>query len=103
MASHRAGLVLWLCAAGAACGTAGGARQPAGEPGEEVRTANPAARGLTDADFPRVKRLADCVYTYEQLRSAGDQRFTTLSLFLTKDEGVLVADGQGSVAATERL
>jgi len=101
MASRRAVWVLWLCMVGSACGTGG--RLPAGEPGEAVRTANPAARGLTDADFPRVKRLADGVYSYEQLRSAGDERFTTVSLFVTTDEGVLVADGQGSVAETERL
>lgn len=68
-----------------------------------VRTANPAARGLTDADFPRVQRLADGVYSYEQLRSAGGERFTTVSLFVVTSEGVLVADGQGSPEETQRL
>ena len=68
-----------------------------------VRTADPAARGLTDADFPRVQQLADGVYSYEQLRSAGDERFTTVSLFVVTSEGVLVADGQGSLAETRRL
>src|SRR5690606_13444160 len=66
-------------------------------------TADPYARGYTDADFPRVQRLADGVYSYEQLRSAGDERFTTVSLFVVTDEGVLVADGQGSVEETERM
>jgi glyoxylase-like metal-dependent hydrolase (beta-lactamase superfamily II) len=68
-----------------------------------VRTADPAARGLSDADFPRVKRIADGVYTYEQLRSAGEERFTTVSMFVVTDEGVLVADGQGNEAETRRL
>lgn len=68
-----------------------------------VRTADPSERGFTADDFPRVKRLADDVYSYEQLRSAGDQMFTTVSLFVVTPEGVLVADGQGSVEETERL
>lgn len=68
-----------------------------------VRTADPSARGLAESDFPRVQQLADGVYSYEQLRSAGDERFTTVSLFVVSDEGVLVADGQGSAAETERL
>lgn len=68
-----------------------------------VRTADPAARGLSETDFPRVQRLAAGVYSYEQLRSAGAERFTTVSLFVVTAEGVLVADGQGSVAETTRL
>jgi glyoxylase-like metal-dependent hydrolase (beta-lactamase superfamily II) len=67
------------------------------------RTANPADRGLTEADFPRVQEIATNVYTYEQLRSAGSERFTTVSLFVVTPNGVLVADGQGSVAETARL
>ena len=68
-----------------------------------VRTGDPAARGYTAADFPRVQKLAAGVYTYEQLRSAGAETFTTVSLFVVTPEGVLVADGQGSVAETRRL
>lgn len=68
-----------------------------------VRTANPRARGLDRSDFPRVQELAANVYTYEQLRSAGDELFTTVSLFVVTEEGVLVADGQGSVEETLRL
>lgn len=70
---------------------------------EVVRTGDPRERGLTDDDFPRVQELAGGVYSYEQLRSAGDERFTTVSLFVVTPEGVLVADGQGSVEETERL
>jgi glyoxylase-like metal-dependent hydrolase (beta-lactamase superfamily II) len=71
--------------------------------GESVRTADPYKRGLTDADFPRVRELARGVYSYEQLRSAGEEKFTTVSLFVVTSEGVLVADGQGSVEETRRL
>ena len=75
----------------------------AADPAEAIRTADPYARGYTDADFPRVKELAPGVYSYEQLRSAGDERFTTVSLIVVTDEGVLVADGQGNVEETARL
>jgi cyclase len=70
---------------------------------QEIRTADPYARGYTDEDFPRVQELAPGVYSYEQLRSAGEERFTTVSLFVVTDEGVLVADGQGSVEETQRM
>ena len=68
-----------------------------------LRTADPYTRGYTDADFPRVQQLAPGVYSYEQLRSAGDERFTTVSMFVVTDEGVLVADGQGSPDETRLM
>jgi glyoxylase-like metal-dependent hydrolase (beta-lactamase superfamily II) len=68
-----------------------------------VRTGNPYVRGLTDADFPRVRQIGHGVYTYEQLRSAGDEMFATVSMFVVTPDGVLVADGQGSVEETKRL
>ena len=68
-----------------------------------VRTGDPYKRGYKDTDFPRVQRLAEGVYSYEQLRSAGTEKFTTVSLFVVTSAGVLVADGQGSVAETQRL
>ena len=68
-----------------------------------IRPANPYARGYTDEDFPRIKELATGVYSYEQLRSAGEEKFATVSMFVVTDEGVLVADGQGSVEETERM
>jgi cyclase len=68
-----------------------------------VRTADPAKRGLKDTDFPRIQKLAPNVYSYEQLRSAGDEKFTTVSLFVVTSAGVLVADGQGSVPETRRM
>jgi cyclase len=68
-----------------------------------VRTADPAKRGLKETDFPRIQKLATNVYSYEQLRSAGDEKFTTVSLFVVTSAGVLVADGQGSVPETRRM
>ena len=72
-------------------------------PQQVPRTGDPAKRGYTDADFPRVQKLAEGVYSYEQLRSAGTEKFTTVSLFVVTSAGVLVADGQGSLAETQRM
>lgn len=72
-------------------------------PQQVPRTGDPAKRGYTEADFPRVQKLAEGVYSYEQLRSAGTEKFTTVSLFVVTPAGVLVADGQGSLAETQRL
>src|SRR5262245_12743643 len=67
-----------------------------------VRTADPAKRGLKESDFPRTVKVSDNVYTYEDFH-AGDEKFTTTNMFVVTDEGVLVADGQGSPAATKGL
>src|SRR5688572_12222799 len=72
-------------------------------PQQIPRTGDPAKRGYTDSDFPRVQKLAEGVYSYEQLRSAGAEKFTTVSLFVVTSAGVLVADGQGSLAETQRM
>ena len=66
----------------------------------QVRTADPIQRGLQLSDFPRVIKLADRVYGYEAIRNPG---FTTVSLFVVGDSGVLLADGQGNVAATQAM
>jgi glyoxylase-like metal-dependent hydrolase (beta-lactamase superfamily II) len=50
-----------------------------------------------------MQKLAPGIYSYEQLRSAGDERFTTVSLIVVTRAGVLVADGQGSPEETKRL
>jgi len=81
----------------------GEAATPGTSDAQVPRTGDPVERGLTAGDFPRVQELADGVYSYEQLRTAGDEAFTTVSLFVVTSEGVLVADGQGSVEETERL
>src|SRR5437764_7239012 len=67
-----------------------------------VRTADPAKRGLKESDFPRTIRVADNVYTYEDFH-AGPEKFTTTNMFVVTGDGVLVADGQGSVAETKGL
>ena len=53
-----------------------------------VRTGDPVKRGLSETDFPRIQTLAEGVYSYEQLRSAGAETFTTVSLFVVSDVGV---------------
>ena len=73
------------------------------EAADVPRTADPTLRGLSEADFPRVRDLGPGVYSYEALRSAGDERFTTVSMFVVGADGVLVADGQGNVEETERM
>ena len=54
------------------------------------------------SDFPRTIKVADNVYTYEDFH-AGDEKFTTTNMFVVTSDGVLVADGQGSVAETKGL
>jgi glyoxylase-like metal-dependent hydrolase (beta-lactamase superfamily II) len=66
----------------------------------QVRTAYPDKRGLKLSEFPRVVKLADNVYGYEEIRQPG---FTTVSLFVVGNDGVLLADGQGSPAATQTM
>lgn len=97
----------------AACGGGDGAETPEGAASttasvdipadQQIRTADPYARGYADADFPRIQELAPGVYSYEQLRSAGEEKFTTVSMFVVTDQGVVVADGQGSVEETQRM
>ena len=67
-----------------------------------VRTADPIKRGMQLSDFPRTITVADNVYTYEDFH-AGPEKFTTTNMFVVTDEGVLVADGQGSPAETKGL
>src|SRR3989475_3122585 len=67
-----------------------------------VRTADPAKRGLKDRDFPRTIKVTGNVYTYEDFH-AGAEKFTTTDMFVVTRDGVLVADGQGSPAATKGL
>lgn len=70
-----------------------------------VRTADVTVRGLRESDFPRLIELAENVYAYEDMNgdTTGNLAFTTNSLIVVTDEGVLVADGQNSVEKTQRL
>src|SRR5207248_6463921 len=89
---------------GGAAGTAA-QRAPSPEPAQRqqpLRTADYTERGLTPADFPRVKKLADNVYAYEQIDPT--KRIVTVNnLIVVTTDGVLVADGQGTVDNTRRL
>src|SRR3546814_3437883 len=64
----------------------------------QVRTAFPAERGLSIADFPRLVPVGEGVYAYEALRKPG---FTTVSMIVVGSDGVLIADGQESDDATK--
>lgn len=66
----------------------------------QVRTADPIARGIPLTSFPRLVPLGAGVYGYEEIRAPG---FTTVSLVVIGDSGVLIADGQGSATATQRM
>ena len=103
MPGFLAALLAVALAVAAGCGAP--AAPPDAEPPSEnqVRTADPLQRGLSEADFPRTKEIAPGVYSYEQLRAAGEELFTTVSMFVVTDEGVLVADGQGNFEETARL
>ena len=72
----------------------------AAHPVAQVRTADPEKRGLSRSEFPRTIKITDNVYGYEDFHSAG---MTTVSLFVVGTDGVLIADGQGSAAATQKL
>jgi cyclase len=66
----------------------------------QVRTADPVKRGLSRDLFPRTVKITDNVYGYEDFHSAG---MVTVTLFVVGTDGVLIADGQGSPAATQKL
>jgi|GEM_PF-650417 len=65
-----------------------------------IRTADPLVRGVPLSAFPRLVPLAKDVYGYEEIRQPG---FTTVSLIVVGTNGVLIADGQGSPAATQTM
>ncbi len=73
---------------------------PASSLDAQPRTAFPALRGVALTEFPRLVRLTDNVYGYEEIRAPG---FTTVSLVVIGSNGILIADGQGSVQATQTM
>ena len=78
------------------------AQAPAAAASEaSARTAEIAKRGLSAADFPRLIPLVPNVYAYEDVHIGG--AITTNSLIVLTPEGVVVVDGQGTVAQTERM
>lgn len=66
----------------------------------QARTADPAVRGVPLTEFPRFVKLSKHVYGYEEIRQPG---FTTVSLIVIGRDGVLIADAQGSAAATQTM
>jgi glyoxylase-like metal-dependent hydrolase (beta-lactamase superfamily II) len=70
----------------------------------EIKTADPAARGYQQSDFPRLKQLAPRVWSYEALRPSDPGKFkTTADMIVVTDAGVLLADGQGNPAEGAKL
>ncbi len=71
----------------------------------QVRTADATVRGLRADDFPRLVKLAENVYAYEDLNGTIDSNtaFTTNSFIIVTTDGVMVVDGQGSISKTRRL
>src|SRR5919108_4773099 len=70
--------------------------------GAQPRTADPAKRGFKESDFPRVVRIADNVYGYEDFHPSPD-KMTTVSMWVVTNDGVLLADGQADPAKTQKL
>lgn len=85
------------------------------KPAPNLRTADLAERGLTEADFPHVTKLAENVYVYSDLKGNGGEdraraekglppvRFTVNNMFVVTPEGVLLADDQPSPEMTKRM
>lgn len=67
-----------------------------------VRTGDIAIRGLTSSDFPRITKLAENVYGYEQLDPT-KRGLTANNLIVVTTGGVLVAEGQGTLDNVRRL
>src|SRR4249920_674451 len=69
---------------------------------DPVRTADVSLRGLTKADFPRTTKLAEHVYAYEQIDPT-KRTVTVNNLIVITSDGVLIAEGQGTVDNVKRL
>ncbi len=82
-------------------GTLPGPTPRAGD-ADVVRTADIHVRGLTTAEFPRVRQLATNVYTFEQIDPT-KRTVTVNNLIVVTDEGVVVAEGQGTDENVRRL
>jgi glyoxylase-like metal-dependent hydrolase (beta-lactamase superfamily II) len=69
---------------------------------DPVRTADITLRGLKAADFPRVIKLAENVYAYEQIDPT-KRTVTVNNLIVITSAGVLIAESQGTVDNVKRL
>ena len=80
------------------------AATPAFTASAPIQTGDLATRGLSAKDFPRMTQLAPGVYSYEEAGPADPPGLmTTNSLIVVSKDGVLVADGQGNVAAVDKM
>jgi cyclase len=94
MRLRTGGLVAACVALLVTLGLVGSAQAP-------LQTAELVKRGLGPGDFPRITKLADNVYAYEEVHVGGE--ITTNNLIVVTGGGVLVADGQGTPEKTARL
>jgi glyoxylase-like metal-dependent hydrolase (beta-lactamase superfamily II) len=67
-----------------------------------IRTGDWSVRGLEATDFPRVKMLVPNVYAFEQIDPT-KRTVTVNNLIVVTTDGVLVAEGQGTVDNVNRL
>jgi cyclase len=67
-----------------------------------IRTADINVRGLKPSDFPRITKLADGIYAYEQIDPT-KRIVTANNLIVVTSEGVVVVEGQGTVENVKRL
>lgn len=67
-----------------------------------IATAASAVAGAQPSQYPRITRVGDGVFTYEQADPT-KRGVTVHNLIVVTSEGVLVADGQGTVDHTARL
>jgi cyclase len=69
---------------------------------EPVRTADITLRGLKPTEFPRIKKLAENVYSYEQI-DPSKRVVTVNNLIVVTTDGVLIAESQGTAENVNRL
>jgi glyoxylase-like metal-dependent hydrolase (beta-lactamase superfamily II) len=66
----------------------------------QPRTADPKKRGLNPGDLPRIVKITDTVYGFEGIHGSG---MPTVSLIVIGNDGVLIADGQGTPEQTQMM
>ena len=86
--------------AGSGRGRGAGSRGAARGSDALLPTALIAERGLTSNDFPTLRSTTGNVYVWQDVHNLG---FLTNNLIVITSDGVLIADGQGSPAATRKL
>ena len=69
---------------------------------EPIRTADITVRGLKPSDFPRIRKLAENVYSYEQI-DPSKRVVTVNNLIVITTDGVLIAESQGTAENVRRL